>query len=119
MSRRTPTKRIVHAPHLLPKPKTERAPDRPVDRRKTSAVTKLLRAKRALISWGQSGFALASRDERKHRYSLCQACPYWNKSGNFWLGECQHKDCGCTKAKTALANQSCPIGKWGPVEPSS
>lgn len=116
MSRRKPSRVVVHAPHLLPKPKAAAAVAAPLPmRKKSSPVTKLTRAKRALVAWAMSGFAMASREDRRARDKICAQCPYWSSSGNFFLGECQHADCGCTKAKTALANERCPDGRWGPV----
>lgn len=45
------------------------------------------------------------------RIKLCQECPDLNK-----LRMCKH--CGCfMPAKVRLKSASCPIGKWGPVDP--
>ena len=42
------------------------------------------------------------------RYSICKVCPEFIKLTT------QCKKCGCImKAKTRLAQASCPIGKWG------
>lgn len=53
-----------------------------------------------------------STDERTRRLSICRHCNYWRDGGNFGLGECQHSQCGCTRAKHGLATEKCPLNKW-------
>jgi len=50
--------------------------------------------------------------ERKRRRSICKQCEFWKPRGNFFLGECQHAQCGCTRLKHGLATEVCPAGKW-------
>ena len=50
----------------------------------------------------------ASEEIADERYSICKVCPEFIKLTT------QCKKCGCImKAKTRLAQASCPIGKWG------
>lgn len=50
---------------------------------------------------------IADDDTVRNRRDICAACPELRQP----LGRCGA--CGCVvKAKTALANQSCPLKKW-------
>ena len=50
--------------------------------------------------------------ELKRRGAICDACSYWNPSGNIGMGECSHSNCGCTKFKRGLLTEKCPLNKW-------
>lgn len=73
-------------------------------------------AKRAVT--GQK--VVAPEEVRQERMLICQACPHYEN------GVCKtihlpdgtiERGCGCRlSAKTALAGESCPQGKWLPVE---
>lgn len=53
---------------------------------------------------------LVSDDIQEHRLSICNDCEHLFKL----TGQC--KLCGCfTKAKTHIAQSSCPIKKWLPI----
>lgn len=55
-----------------------------------------------------SGFKLVGEGEQARRLEICRGCEFFDAP----RGKC--KKCGCwTLAKTRLASQKCPIGKWG------
>ena len=81
--------------------------------------TKAKHLRAELANWLKNGAKLVSRDVRRERQSTCEEddgsgspCPMWDPKGNWGLGECRHGNCGCTKAKAALATSKCPMGKW-------
>jgi len=51
---------------------------------------------------------------RKQRLAICKNCPggYWRPNGNFFLGECTHPKCGCTRLKHGLSTEKCEAGYW-------
>jgi len=62
----------------------------------------------AMKRWAASGVKLVSKKEHTERYSICQACEYFQKK--------RCKKCGCFMyTKTKLAGQVCPATppKWG------
>lgn len=65
-----------------------------------------------------TGMKTATQEQIDARYAICEACEF------FSAGACS--ECGCplvrqmkTVSKLAWANESCPVGKWGPVEPAT
>ena len=85
-----------------PQPPQERA----------SVFTKAQRLRVELTEWAKAGAPVASRETRKARTAVCNACAYWRPTGNWGLGECQYPGCGCTRAKRYLSTAKCPAGKW-------
>lgn len=68
----------------------------------------------ATTAHAMDGFKITSEEERNKRFSICEACEYFNKSNT----TCDK--CGCyLEKKTAWRTSSCPIGKWGPEEVKS
>lgn len=48
-----------------------------------------------------------SKEEEEKRFAICKECPEFIKITT------QCKQCGCImKAKTKLAEATCPIGRW-------
>lgn len=118
MSHTPPSRVIYYAEDLKAKPKVPRAAvTAPQYPKRAGLITKLMRAKREVQYWAVNGFRLASPEERRRRNSICQGCELWDPAGNFGLGECRHKACGCTGAKRALATSRCPLNppKWDRV----
>jgi len=61
-----------------------------------------------------AGAPMASEEEIKRRHAICVACEFFDGSA------C--KKCGCPVirekhylSKLSWADQSCPVGKWGPA----
>lgn len=68
----------------------------------------------ATTAHAMDGFKITSEEERNKRFSICEACEYFNKSNT----TCDK--CGCyLEKKTAWRTSSCPIGRWGPEEVKS
>ncbi len=62
------------------------------------------------------GVGRAADDVIAERRRICQGCEKFTRTAVF--GRCG--ECGCfVRAKTTLAGESCPIGKWGAVEAAS
>ena len=59
-----------------------------------------------------NGAKLAPRPVRQRRLQECAACEIWKSGGNFGLGECTHKSCGCSRYKRFFLTEKCPLGKW-------
>lgn len=97
---------ITHAPHLAPKVPPKEIPVLP------SLSTKYRRLGVALKTWHDAGMPVANRQTRKHRATVCKACPHWLPGGNLGLGECRAPGCGCTSLKRWLATERCPLAKW-------
>lgn len=72
----------------------------------------------ALVKWAARGFPIAPREERLARLRMCEGgpgqprCQHWKPAARLGLGKCNHPSCGCTRAKTFLATEKCPIKKW-------
>lgn len=75
-------------------------------------VTKAVNVVKAMYRWALSGFDVADKPEAERRIAICRACPNWAEDGNAGFGECRHPSCGCTKMKTILQTEKCPIGNW-------
>lgn len=72
-----------------------------------SAAGALTRTVRRAVA-GQA--VLATADAQARRQAICAVCEHWRPSD----GRCSR--CGCwTRAKLALAAESCPDGRWGPT----
>lgn len=62
---------------------------------------------RAAKERAQSVVAIAEPEVTEARMDICKACPELAQPVHFC------KKCGCLmEAKTKLANQKCPLGKW-------
>lgn len=79
-----------------------------------SLLTLAGRATKAAVQWIAAGAHLAPESIRAERLAICTACPHWDPTGWRGLGRCRHPQCGCTKAKLALATSACPMRKWHP-----
>jgi hypothetical protein len=77
---------------------------------RVSISTKALTFLQAMRTWKSAGFPLPTRRMIHNRLTICKACEQFLPGGNLMLGEC--KKCGCTKLKTFLATEKCPLGKW-------
>jgi len=77
-----------------------------------SLLSKAAHLKRDMVRWVKAGAKFTPRDARKARQAVCRGCDLWNPKGNWGLGECGHKSCGCTKGASYLATSRCPLGKW-------
>jgi hypothetical protein len=84
----------------------------PADREKASLMTKAQRFKGEMATAAKAGFPMTSRAGRKARRAICNACPYFNRKGNWGLGACEAPGCGCTRAKLWFATAVCPKGLW-------
>ena len=69
----------------------------------------------ATVQHVAAGMPMASDEEILRRHDICQACEYFKNNA------CSK--CGCPVyrdkkfvSKLAWADQSCPIGKWGPTQ---
>jgi hypothetical protein len=70
----------------------------------------------AAVTHVAAGMPRCSDEQIEHRFSICQGCEHYD-------GKACMK-CGCPVSrertligKLAWADQSCPVGKWGPVSP--
>lgn len=71
------------------------------------AKSLLSAASGSIKAWvnGQPVFSYA--DLRMKRLMICKVCPEFDSG----IGRC--RKCGCyIRAKTALAQEKCPLGKW-------
>jgi hypothetical protein len=79
-----------------------------------SAARKAVNFAASLASHVAAGMPQASEEEVARRFAICQGCEHYDGKA------C--KQCGCPVvrekqfiSKLAWADQSCPVGKWGPV----
>jgi hypothetical protein len=68
----------------------------------------------AAVQHAAAGMPMCSEDEISRRYSICQGCEHLRD------GACTKCGCPVVRKKAYLsklswADQSCPIGKWGPA----
>jgi hypothetical protein len=92
-------------------------PQPPALARETDTVSWLTKARNFAKATAQhiaAGMPTASDEEILRRWNICQGCEYLQNDA------CSQ--CGCPVArdrkfvsKLAWADQSCPVGKWGPV----
>jgi len=55
----------------------------------------------------------APDDVIEQRRATCRACPFASPCTSNPLKFCTCMKCGCVlKAKTKIASESCPVGKW-------
>jgi len=60
---------------------------------------------KSMVKWARSGFKTADKPAHAQRYAICVTCPHM-------LAHFCEK-CKCLAlAKTKLATESCPLGKW-------
>lgn len=78
-----------------------------------SFVEKLKNFASATVDHIKTGAKMASDKTISERYSVCSSCEFFNE------GSCAK--CGCPVfaqkrfvSKLSWAEQSCPVGKWGP-----
>lgn len=79
-----------------------------------SLLDKVANFAKAAISHASTGFPQCSRDEILQRHEICTACEHYQNES------CAKCGCPITRdrqflSKLAWADQSCPVGKWGPV----
>jgi hypothetical protein len=103
-----------HVFHICPAPVEPLAgtlgePPRPV-----SLLQKATNFAASLASHVAAGMPQASEEEVARRFAICEGCEHYDGKA------C--KQCGCPVvrekqfiSKLAWADQSCPVGKWGPV----
>lgn len=84
----------------------------PADAEDASLLTKAGRLRREAVKWAKAGFPMVPRAIRKARIAICLACEYFDSKGNWGMGECRAKGCGCTNLRTFLATYDCPKKKW-------
>jgi len=79
----------------------------------------------AAISHVTAGHPTCTQEQVDERYAICRECPLFINHGNM-KGICSHSSCGCNITNTLVflnklgwADQSCPIGKWGPIVQNS
>lgn len=86
---------------------------------KAGLGTKVGRLARELRAAMQAGIRIRSRAGRRACREICAACTFYDRAGNWGLGECQAPGCGCTDARYWLASTSCklPVPRWGPEPP--
>lgn len=83
---------------------------------KPGPLTRAANFGKALIEHKRNGNPKASKAEIQARFETCKPCERFD-------GEmCRHPKCGCSvnnvtqfRNKLAWADQSCPMGKWGPA----
>jgi hypothetical protein len=61
-----------------------------------------------------AGMPICTDEQVNNRYSICTACEFFAKNA------CTKCGCGISRdrayvSKLHWADQSCPVGKWGPV----
>jgi hypothetical protein len=83
-----------------------------------SLLTKAVNFATSAAKHVAAGMPRASEEEIERRFAICQGC-------EFYGGKACTK-CGCPVvreqrfvSKLAWANEKCPVGKWGPVEPEN
>lgn len=62
-----------------------------------------------------AGMPLATEEELARRFAICQACEFLKDSACLKCG-CPVKREKAYLSKLAWADQSCPVGKWGPED---
>ncbi len=85
-------------------------------------ITRLKNFTKAAISHVTAGNPTCTQEQIDARYKICADCPLFIRHGNE-AGICSHPKCGCNITREQIflnklgwADQSCPIGKWGPIE---
>ena len=74
-------------------------------------LTKIRSASASVAKWARTGFVPVSEKTYNERVSICDACEFWQASGNLGMGKCLK--CGCARGKLKIPHEKCPIGKWG------
>jgi hypothetical protein len=70
---------------------------------------------KAAVSHVAAGAPRCTDEQVEARYAICTACEF------FAANACTKCGCGISREKAYIsklhwADQSCPVGKWGPVE---
>lgn len=84
-----------------------------------SIALKAWNLQRELRVWARKGFPVVDENQLNARSTACEACDYYNRRGNMWLGECTAPGCGCTRFKWWLATAKCPHpdgSKWTDID---
>lgn len=69
-------------------------------------MNKVFQVAKSFAVWVNGKCVVSSEDQKWERLSICELCVFNNHQGR-----CIH--CGCfLEPKTAMATESCPIGKW-------
>lgn len=99
------------APPREPKPR----PVTPPPRQLPPLAERVKNFAKSAVKHVAAGARQCTQEEIDARYAICQACEF------FTNGSCGK--CGCPLArekkfisKLAWASESCPVGKWGPVQ---
>lgn len=78
-------------------------------------ATQIASATGSLTRWVSNGLKFVSDEELERRKAICAGCEFWDPEAFQGTGRCLK--CGCsTWAKLRMATESCPVGKWGPVQ---
>jgi hypothetical protein len=79
---------------------------------------------KAAITHAMNKSPTCSQEQINERFKICEGCELFQKTSGG--GVCTHESCGCNlnRARVYLnklgwADQECPIGKWGKVEPET
>lgn len=73
----------------------------------------LARFTKAMFGWLRDGLRVVPPHTFIARRETCLNCTHWAGDGAaFGLGRCGK--CGCSGLKLHIANESCPLKKWGP-----
>lgn len=65
---------------------------------------------KALANWTASGFKLRSQEEIDRVMAICRECNFYDGESGILKVVC--KVCKCSRKKTAIATEHCPVGKW-------
>ena len=76
-----------------------------------TTLTKIRSAGASVAKWARAGFVAVREQTYNERASICDACEFWQTSGNLGMGKCLK--CGCARGKLKIPHEKCPIGKWG------
>jgi hypothetical protein len=82
-----------------------------------SFLAQMVSAMGAATKFVEAGAPTLSKEALLDRMEICKGCEWWSPTAFNNTGRCLK--CGCsTWAKLQMATESCPIGKWKPIEPS-
>jgi hypothetical protein len=83
--------------------------------RSPSLLQKIANFAKSAVAHFSAGAPQASEEEVARRFSICESCEHFDGKA------C--KKCGCPVvrekkflSKLSWANESCPVGKWGPAK---
>lgn len=88
----------------------EHNPDGCIDLEAPSPMAMASNLAMALANWTRSGFKMRSQEEIDSVMAICRGCNHY--AGESGILKIVCKVCKCSRKKTALATEHCPIGKW-------